>query len=64
MCNRHPALTNLSPTEGNSHEIPTSEDALNAGLTNDKRVSREDEIFEGGVRVKPGPADLERVAIT
>jgi hypothetical protein len=31
------------------------------GLTDDQRVSREDLSPESGARVKPGPADAERM---
>lgn len=61
MNKRHATNVRPSSTENRQHEIPKANDALNAGLTDDERVSREDETFEDGARVTPGPADLERV---
>lgn len=38
-----------------------SEATSDAGLTDDQRVSREDLSPESGARVRPGPADAERM---
>ncbi|MDY7560196.1 hypothetical protein [Pseudomonas sp. AB6] len=39
----------------------TADDDVGEGLTDDERVSREDDDAEGGARVTPGPADEERL---
>jgi hypothetical protein len=52
-------------SDENSHETPSEAiDSIKpseTGLTDDQRVSREDEAGGDGARVQLGPADLARV---
>ncbi|KFE50945.1 hypothetical protein [Pseudomonas syringae] len=41
------------------HDLPDGD--LSEGLTDDERISREDDEGGDGVRVTPGPADKERL---
>lgn len=47
--------------EDQPHSNTPSDEVSEAGLTDDERVSREGESVGDGARVKPGPADLERL---
>jgi hypothetical protein len=63
-----PGRTELYPGDrAGVDEIPEREDEIpkeiegGAGLTDDERVSREDDNVDEGARVTPGPADKERL---
>jgi len=60
-------MTNSTPRPENqgvqdkADKQTVSEAMPETGLTDDQRVSREDLSPESGARVKPGPADAERM---
>jgi hypothetical protein len=60
-------MTNSTPRPENqgvqdkADKQTVSEAMPETGLTDDERVSREDLSPESGARVKPGPADAERM---
>jgi len=51
----------LSTGQGKSAKTSLANEADSAGLTDDQRMQREDDGAQEGVRVKLGPADLDRV---
>lgn len=56
------ADTATESTELDHSEVsPIPEDFSDTGLTDDERVSREDEELGGEPRVTPGPADADRL---
>ncbi|PAM81821.1 hypothetical protein CES87_22285 [Pseudomonas sp. ERMR1:02] len=52
--------TEVDQTSSNESKIPDLTKCSDAGLTDDQRVSREESSVDG-VRVKLGPADVERI---
>lgn len=52
--------TEVDQASSNDSDIPDISERSDSGLTDDQRVSREESSGDG-VRVKLGPADLERI---